>query len=117
MSYETKKGSPLAARWRNAVAESDLSSHAKHILKEIHSFMRPDGTRAFPTISLLASRTSLSEKTVSSHLKRAELAGWISIQIGRFEGKRWRQQSYFPRWPDGGGEVGKTGQEGAVNDG
>lgn len=117
MSNTANNGSSLAARWRDAVAESDLSSNAKHILKEIYSHMRRDGTRAFPPIDRLAARCSLSEKTVRTHLKDAEEAGWISIQVGRFPGQKWRLHTYFPRWPDGGAKMGKTGQEGAVNDG
>ncbi|GLR55148.1 helix-turn-helix domain-containing protein [Shinella yambaruensis] len=117
MNGKSKKGSSLALRWRNALADSALGSNAKHVLKEIHSFMNADGRQAFPTIAMLARRTSLSEKTVRTHLKVAEDAGWIDVQEGRFPGKRWRRFTYSARFPDQASEVGEMGQEGAVNDG
>lgn len=100
MKANVGKGSSLAWRWRNAVAESDLDAATKHILVELHSFMKPDGRRCFPTQALIAARTSLSERTVRGRLAVAEAAGWIEMQKGRFDGKKNGTYTYEPRFPD-----------------
>lgn len=120
MKKSEGKGWSRAWRWRIAVAESDLDASTKHVLVELHTFMNGHGRKCFPPQTLLASRTSLSERTVRKHLAVAEHAGWIDVQKGRFEGKRNGLYSYAARWPDGVAEPNgmhrKMTTEGPEND-
>lgn len=88
-------------QWRRAIGESDLHATTRDILRLLSEFMDRDGGSCFPTIADIAAKSGRDEKTISRHLKMAELKGWLEIQTGIFSGQRWRNQSYLAAFPAG----------------
>lgn len=71
--------SPLFA-WRMAVfSEHGPHSTTRVVLSALSLHMRSEGGGAFPSIRLLAKECGLTERSVCTHLARAEEDGWIVI--------------------------------------
>ena len=63
--------------WRERIINSDLPAGMKHVLCVLSLRMNQRGRSCYPTISKLASYTSMSRKTIGKHLAAAEKMGLI----------------------------------------
>lgn len=95
-------------RWRHAWAGSGLGPNTKAVLGMLGMRMDAEGGSCFPSISELSALTGLDNKTVRKHVRVAETAGWLEVNVGMFGGQKWRRQSYRARWPNDFGELGKV---------
>jgi hypothetical protein len=89
-----------------------------------------DKASCFPSIRLLCVETGFSNRTVIDHLKIAEAAGWIRIELAGRGGQGWKRNLYTALIPQGselpsprlegkGGEAGSppSRERGESNDG
>lgn len=102
------KGSSRVWRWRHAVAQSSLHATTKHVLSTLSTWMNSNGGSCYPSVELVAKRSGFTKKTVCTHLKIAEAAGWIEIDKAGFNGRAWRRNEYEARFPDGDDDSSKS---------
>jgi hypothetical protein len=69
-------------RWRDAVAESDLSSSAKLTAHTLSTAMSADG-ECWPGKQWIGRRSSLSERTVYATTRELEAAGFLKVNWSR----------------------------------
>ena len=93
-----KRSKHFLFSWRNAVYKSDLSSSEKFTLITISMFMTSRGFNSFPSIKLLAEKTSLSERSIKRAVKKISETGFISIAKKR-DGKDWNHNQYTATFP------------------
>jgi len=85
--------------WRQAVLKSKLESTTKHVLVTLGCHMNEMGESCFPTIETLCEETSLSNRAVITHLKKAEEAGFIRTSKHGFAGRKWARNEYVATFP------------------
>ena len=75
--------------WQRALRdESNLPQLTKHVLLTLSTYMKQDGTGAFPAQQTLADACGVSVRTVRKHLADAIEAGWIEkVRQGRHVGR------------------------------
>lgn len=86
--------------WRTAVLASDLEATTKHVLLTLACHMNEFGESCYPTIEQLVKETSLSNRSVITHIQAAEEKGWIKKNIHGYKGQRWRNAEYLMQWPE-----------------
>jgi hypothetical protein len=93
---------PLVASWRKAVLSEQGPSRSttQHLLLALSVWMDLDGGNCFPSTALIARATRLSERSVCTHLERAEAEGWIRRRAARLPGKQWARMQYTPTIPE-----------------
>lgn len=76
-------------KWQRAVRdESGLPPVTRHVLLTLSTYMKSDGTGAFPSQQTLADACGVSVRTVRKHLTDAIKAGWIEkVRQGRHVGR------------------------------
>ncbi len=87
--------------WRDAVRKSQLEPLTKLVLFNLSFHMTEAGEKCFPSVSLQAKYTGLSERSVYNHLSAAEAAGFITKSKRGFSGKQWAQNEYTATFPKG----------------
>ncbi|HWT62513.1 MAG TPA: hypothetical protein VN150_07990 [Ochrobactrum sp.] len=78
----------LEDAWRplgNSILQSDLSGVTKHVLIATSVLMFTSGEQSFPPVKQIADATHLSARTVSKHIKIAQIAGWDAALIARYQ--------------------------------
>lgn len=85
--------------WRRAVLKSDLAPTTKHILLTLSCYVSDMGTGVYPSTRRLAEDTSLSERSVITHIDLAKKAGWITVHQHAPVGKGWRRNEYILGFP------------------
>jgi hypothetical protein len=87
--------------WRHRVASEEGPKHAttRHVLLTLSLHMGKHGDHAFPSQEHLAKRTGMSVRSVRTHLKIAEDAGWIIRVPRRPTGSPWRHHQYVAALP------------------
>ena len=100
-AHAIASGKPFLLRWRDAVASpAGPKATTRHVLLTLSLYMNLDGGSCFPTTLTLEEATGLSEKTVVTHLDRAEREGWIDkVDAGR-SGRGWKRNGYEARLPE-----------------
>ena len=102
----TRRGSrdvaelPPVVRWRKAFT-SDAgppSPMTRAVLLYLSTEMRADGTRCFPSYGTIAKALKMHERTVATHVKKAEAGGWLAV-TQRAGGSGGRFNMYFPSIP------------------
>lgn len=66
----------------------------RHVLLTLGTFMSESGGSCFPSTRKIAVSTALSERSVCTHLKIAEQAGWIKIFENTGQGQAHKRNSY-----------------------
>lgn len=87
--------SPLFT-WRAAVADSDMRSTAKLIAFALSLFMSEAGDSCFPSLDMLAQKTSTSRSTVSGGIKTLVDEGWLGKKKGGGRGRSTRYTATVP---------------------
>jgi len=117
MSHNKSKQQPFHLRWRLLVLSKHGPSAAmtRLILCALHRWMDAEG-KCFPSINRISLDTRCSEKTVRTHLTKANHEGWLLRYIRQTHGgKRWKNYIYQAAIPRAA--VRATGQmDGAVVD-
>lgn len=85
----------------------------RHVLLTLSVYMNATGSECYPSVRTLASASRLSQRSVCTHLERAEADGWIRRQGRRREGKGWRQMEYSAAIPFVLKEVQQQSKDGA----
>lgn len=80
--------------WRQAVVTSDLSSTTKHVLLTLACHMNDMGESCFPSVDTLSVETSLSRRTVITHIQKAKQEYWLNVGLHGFGGQKWRSHEY-----------------------
>jgi len=63
--------------------------------------MKTDGTGAWPSQALVATRAGIGERSARRHLERAERDGWLErSRARRAKGRAWYRTGYAARVPD-----------------
>jgi hypothetical protein len=89
--------------WRNAVLSKDgpASPMARVALMALSLHMKADGTGAWPSQALIATRAGIGERSARRHLERAECDGWLErTRVRRVEGRAWFRTEYAACVPD-----------------
>lgn len=96
-----RKDQDIKFRWINAVKGEygPASSTTRLVLIMLSTHMNIDGSSCFPSTALLASETKLTERSVCTHLEKAEKEGWIKRHI-KGGGQNWKRYQYTPSIPD-----------------
>lgn len=85
--------------WRSAILDSNLPATTKYILLVLSTYMNDHGTGCYPTIATLARRSSLTDRSVKTHLGRAKRDGWLTKRKHGFRGQRWANNEYSIAFP------------------
>lgn len=88
-------------KWMNAIASKygPRNPTTRHVLLTLSLHMNQRGDNAWPSQSLLAERTELSERSVQKHLKLAEKLGWLKVYDKGTTGQGWRLHGYVATVP------------------
>jgi hypothetical protein len=86
--------------WRAAI----VSIHGpgpttRHVLLTLSLHMDVNGDSCFPATRRLKDETGLSERTICTHLEKAEKDGWIKKMIQGLSGQGWKRHCYTPIIP------------------
>lgn len=87
--------------WRGGVIKSDLPATTRHVLLTLSCHFNDAGEACYPSTSLLARETGLSERAVVTHLIRARELGWLIVSKHGFAGQKWSRNQYIPSFPEG----------------
>ncbi|MFB3084252.1 MAG: helix-turn-helix domain-containing protein [Gammaproteobacteria bacterium] len=93
---------PFVFDWQRAILSPKGPEHSttRLVLMALSIHMRPDGSKCFPSVRTIALETGLSERSVCTHLQRAEQQGWIRKRK-RGTGRGWARHEYVPLFPRG----------------
>lgn len=82
--------------WRSIIASEHgpKGPTTRHVLLTLGLHMNEKGSSCFPSTKTLTRETGLSERCVCTHLERAINNGWLTRELGRFGGQRWRRNAY-----------------------
>ncbi|TGQ01419.1 MULTISPECIES: helix-turn-helix domain-containing protein [unclassified Mesorhizobium] len=94
--------------WRHAIISSGLEPTTRHVLLTISCFMNDLGGGCYPTTKQLEQATGLSERSVCTHIARAESAGWLTVTKHGLAGRKWKNHEYEARWPDAEGTEARS---------
>lgn len=99
---------PQFFSWRTAILRSGLPATTRHVMLTMACHMNDAGESCYPSIELLVEETGLSNRSVITHIKLAEEAGWIVVDQHGFRGRKWKRNEYRIAWPETvrGGEGG-----------
>jgi len=100
-------------RWRDAFLgeQGPRSPTTRYVLLMLSLHMAMDGSKCFPSMKHIASRSGLSEKAVKEHMARAEAEGWICRSEFKTEGRDWRHYVYGIRFPIAAPELVTDGDD------
>lgn len=80
--------------WRSAFQKSDLPPTTKLVLFCISTYMNDHGEGAFPSIRTLMKDTSLSNRAVILHIKKAQEEGYLKVSQHGLGGQAWKRNEY-----------------------
>jgi len=86
--------------WRQVILRSSLEPSSKLLLLALSTYMNDHGEGCYPSIEQLCKDTSLSERTVFYHLKKAEAEGFLIKDKRELPGKRWASNEYRAMMPE-----------------
>jgi hypothetical protein len=88
--------------WQDAVLDAALPAATKLVLLTLSTYMNGRGnTSAWPSQKTLAADTSLSKRSIITHIETAVAAGFLVKKKRAAEGSLWDANEYFPTFPDG----------------
>jgi hypothetical protein len=86
--------------WRQAILRAQLEPSSKLLLLALSTYMNDHGEGCYPSIEQLCKDTSLSERTVFYHLKKAEAEGFLIKDKRELPGKKWAANEYRAAIPE-----------------
>lgn len=93
---------PFVLRWRSAVLDAELSSTQKLCLLVLAEWADPNGENCYPSITSVAQKASINEKTARRALDQcADLGFFTRVHRGTSQG--WRRFAYRLTLPKGAG--------------
>lgn len=99
-------------RWRKLVAsECGPEPVTRHVLLTLSLHMNQAGRQCFPSTKSLSIETGLSERSVCTHLDKAEQLGWIRKELRGVTGQAWRRSQYYALIPKALKEIPHVGTE------
>ncbi|RWD65509.1 MAG: helix-turn-helix domain-containing protein [Mesorhizobium sp.] len=102
------KAPSMSWSWRHAIIASDLEATTRHVLLTISCFMNDIGGGCYPTTKQLEQATGLSERSVCTHIAKAESAGWLTVTKHGLAGRKWKNHEYSARWPESEGTEARS---------
>ena len=100
--------------WRQANQQAQIPSTTKLVLFNLSVYMNEMGQGCFPSIQQQAFDTSLTERSICTHLQIAKENGFLKIRKHGFGGKEWARNEYTANYPEGT-ELGSMPYEKALN--
>lgn len=97
--------------WRHAICKSDLPPTTRHVLHALSCWMNEVGGSCYPTTKELADATGLTERSVCTHLEKAESLGWLERRRHGFKGRGYRRHEYEAAFPGSGRGPETTSEE------
>lgn len=91
--------------WRSAFQKSNLSPTTKLVLFCISTYMNDHGEGAFPSIETIMVDSSLSNRAVITHIKKAQEFGFLKVSQHGFKGRNWKRNEYHISIPEAMNEV------------
>ncbi len=86
--------------WRQAILRARLEPSSKLLLLALSTYMNDHGEGCYPSVEQLCKDTSLSERTVFYHLKKAESEGFLIKDKRELPGKKWAANEYRAAIPE-----------------
>mgnify|MGYP006426731843 CR=1 FL=1 len=87
--------------WRHAIQQAELNSTTKLVLLNLSIYMNEIGEGCYPSTARQAKDTGLSERSICTHLDKAEKAGFIAVKKHGFGGQKWSRNEYYATYPKG----------------
>lgn len=85
--------------WRDAIRKSDAPAMTKHVCNAIAYYLSDIGEGCFPSIKTLMADTSLSNRSLATHIQSAADYGLIEVVRQTGPDGRYRRTLYKPRFP------------------
>lgn len=86
--------------WRQLIIKTELESTTKLVLLALSTYMNDHGEGCYPSTLQIAKDTSLSERAVFAHIRKAEIAGFLIRDKRELKGKKWAANEYRAAYPD-----------------
>jgi len=86
--------------WRQLIIKTELESTTKLVLLALSTYMNDHGEGCYPSTVQIARDTSLSERAVFVHIRKAEMAGFLIRDKRELKGKKWASNEYRAAYPD-----------------
>lgn len=86
--------------WRQLILKTELESTTKLVLLALSTYMNDHGEGCYPSIAQIAMDSSLSERAVFIHIRKAEMAGFLVRDKRDMKGKQWASNEYRAAYPD-----------------
>ncbi len=88
--------------WQDAVLDAKLPAGTKLVLLALSTYMNGRGnTSAWPSQKTIAADTSLSKRSIITHIENAVAAGFLVKKKRHLEGSLWDANEYFATFPAG----------------
>jgi len=85
--------------WRQLIIKTELESTTKLVLLALSTYMNDHGEGCYPSIAQIAMDTSLSERAIFSHIRKAEMAGFLVRDKRDVRGRQWASNEYRAAYP------------------
>src|SRR5476649_1074544 len=85
--------------WRQALLRAPMEPSTKLILLALSTYMNDHGEGCYPSVEQLCKDTSLSERSVFYHLKKAESEGFLVKDKRELSGRKWAANEYRAALP------------------
>ncbi len=85
--------------WRQAILRSSLESTTKLLLLALSTYMNDHGEGCYPSTTQIAHDASLTERAVFTHLRKAEIAGFLVRDKRELSGRKWASNEYRAAYP------------------
>jgi hypothetical protein len=87
--------------WRDAIRKAKVPPLTKHVCNMIANYVSNVGEGAYPSVKTLMVDTGMSNRSVATHLAKAEAAGLLKIERTEAGADgRFKRSTYFPRFPN-----------------
>lgn len=103
--------------WRHAIQKSALPALTKLVLYNLAIHMNEAGENCFPSLDRQAQDTGMSRRSIVTHLRVAEQAGFFTKKAHGFGNRSWKRHEYIPCFPAGmefGTDIEKTEEKGGA---
>ncbi|MBY0408296.1 MAG: helix-turn-helix domain-containing protein [Rickettsiales bacterium] len=85
--------------WRQAILRASLESTTKLVLLVLSTYMNDHGEGCYPSTTQIAHDASLTERAVFTHLRKAEMAGFLVRDKRELSGRKWASNEYRAAYP------------------
>ena len=86
--------------WRDAIRKSKAPALTKHVCNCIANYLSDVGEGCYPGVKALMNDSSLSNRSVATHIETAKKFGLLKIVREVGKDGRFKRTFYFPRFPD-----------------